>query len=163
MSDSNKLQAYKYSLRTATLAGSDNHCGRRRWFYLVAPQKSITIENINTHFVFQFDSGVASGDRKIVRIGIMNAENLSQTVDSDYTRAYDIDESADGNRIVDLKMDLTALLQKTDAGYQDILDDNVVGRTLIFIDFPVALELTNNVGDLKLWKADALYTTEGIR
>lgn len=166
MSKTSKIQPYTYTLKTAAIEGFEN-CGRRVWFYLLPPENAITIENIWTHFAILFDGSVSVDDMAVERIGIMDATNLSENEDSEYTRAYTINKVADGNGIIDFSVDLSALLKKDNVAYQDLLSDNEADKTLIFIDLPEVFGdgstyISGEVNFL-IWKTEALFTTSGIR
>lgn len=168
MSESTKLQVYKYSLRTTTIAPKNipnsYMCANRFIVYPVPPDDAISIENLYLHLIVRFNVGIAAGSRKITRIGIGNNYPLfgNNPVRWKY---YDVNLSADPTtRIIDTKIDLSALLKKDDVRWADYFDHGdpaALGFTYVIIDVPP--ELTSTNGDLLLCKMDALYTTKGIR
>lgn len=169
MSESTKLQVYKYSLRSTVIAPrtipNGYMCGGRFLVYPVPPDNAITIENLYLHLVVKFGAGIASGSRKITRIGIGNNYPLYGQ-DPPRFRYYNVNLSADPTtRIIDTRIDLSALLKNDDVRYADFFDSHdpaVTGYTYIVIDLPPELTIGSN-GDLLLCKMDALYTTTGIR
>lgn len=168
MSTSTKLQQYKYSLRSVCIAPrqipNSYMCNNRFIVYPVPPDNAITVENLYLHLIVQFNVGIASGSRKITRIGIGNNYPLYGSNPARW-RYYDVNLSADPTtRIIDTRIDLSALLKKDDvrwADYFDHGDPSKTGFTYVIIDLPA--ELTSTNGDLLLCKMDALYTTTGIR
>jgi hypothetical protein len=168
MSTSTKLQQYKYSLRSTCIAPrqlpNGYLCNYRLMVYPVPPDNAISIENLYLHLIIQFGAGIASGSRKINRIGIGNSRPLFGS-DPPRFRYYDVNLSADPTtRQIDTRIDLSALLKKDDvrwADYFDHGDPSKIGFTYIIIDLPN--DLTGSNGDLLLCKMDALYTTTGIR
>lgn len=168
MSDSTKLQVYKYSLRSTAIAPrnfpNSYMCNNRFIAYPVPPDDALTIENLYLHLIVKFNVGIASGSRKITRIGIGDSYPLYGNNPSRW-RYYDVNLSADPTtRIIDTRIDLSALLKKDNvrwADYFDHGDPSKTGFTYVIIDLPSDLTSTN--GDLILCKMDALYTTKGIR
>lgn len=165
MGNESKLQQFPYSLRTIAHSGQ-TFCGYQAALYIVPPQNALTIENLNTHFVMQFDSAIAAANRKIESIGIIDEWTLLATQTPNRTRRITINQSADANRRVDLNIDLTHLLKNTDINYRETVlgaSDPTTGYTFVEILLPAALGVTANVGTIELWKIDGLYTTTGIR
>lgn len=163
-SQSTKRQEYTYSLKTVALTNA-GACRDKFLFWLAPPQDAISIQYLRTHFVFQFDSGVAVADRVIEKIGIISKFDYTET-DAAYFRALDLNLAADGNREVDIDINLSSLLKKDNVAFTSDplgVSGSEEGYTLIYIKLPVSLELTGTVGTIKLWKADGLFTTKGIR
>lgn len=168
MSTTTKLQQYRYSLRSTCISPrqipNSYLCNYRLFAYPVPPDNAITIENLYLHLIIKFNVGIASGSRKIVRIGVGNSRPIYGS-DPPRFRYYDVNLSADPTtRIIDTKIDLSALLKKDDVRYADYFDHgdpSDLGFTYVIIDLPTDLTSTN--GDLLLCKMDALYTTTGIQ
>lgn len=170
---STKHQPYTYSLKTAAIANNTNVCNNGVYMYLVPPKDAITIENLYTHVQFQFDAAIPVGQRIITNIGISVGDPVEfDPVIQEYVprtdgrlRKIPVNWAADGNRIIDKRIDLTSVLQKEFAAYRDyfldFLDPDEV-YTYIWIEFAVPFG-TSITGKMNLWKADALYTTIGIR
>ncbi len=169
MSESTKHQVYKYSLRTTSVVPrnvpNNYMCGSRFLVFPAPPDNAITIENLYLHLIVKFAVGVAVGDRKIARIGIGNNYPLYGNNPPRW-RYYDVNIAADPTtRIVDTRIDLSALLKNDDVRYADYFDAHdpaQLGYTYIVIDLPDGIPTISN-GDLLLCKMDALYTTTGIR
>lgn len=164
MSEKTKLQEYKYSFKSAafTSLGVVNLCQDKILFYLVPPQEALSIQYLRTHLKFQFESSVASADRVIEKIGIISAYEYNE-LGVDYFKSVDINQAADGSRNVELNINLTPLLKKDNVAYSIELTPPGEGYTMIWVKFPNSLYGNNSVGRILLWKADALFTTTGIR
>ena len=119
MGNQNKQQAYPYSLKTV-LAANQSGCLNRFFLYMLPPKDALTIERLFCHFVFQFDSAVATADRVVQSIGIVDQLTpFPITATSNYQRRQQVDLSADSNRRVDLSIDLTHLLKNTNVAYEE--------------------------------------------
>lgn len=164
MSGSTKSQHYRYTVRTVASA-SPAGCTDKMYLYPVPPEDALTIENLFTHFRFVFDSGVASGDRKIEYIAVCSERPLSINDEPTRIRKFMLNQSADGNRRIDVKLDLTDLLIKDNVAFTPLLsaDYEQDNMTLILVKFPDSLRNTLTVGTMELWKADSTYTTREIR
>lgn len=167
MSESTKHQPYTYSLKTVAYVGQGTDiCTNVIMMYIVPPDNALSIENLYMHLVMQFDASIASGDRVLRKIGI------SDEFTSEYffgapnrLKVFDVNIAADANRMIDKRIDLSALLKKDDVAYRELimpLGAPETGYTYIYLEFDSDLQLNNSVGSIKLWKADALYTTVGI-
>lgn len=166
MSGSTRSQFYHYTLRSVG-AANVQMCTDKIYMYPVPPEDALTLESLLTHFVIQFDSGVAVGNRIVESIGIANQRPLSYNDEPQIYKKIDLNQAADGNRRVDIKLDLTDLLVgiKDNVAWTPLFgaDYDDGDQTFIYIKFPDALHNTLNVGTIELWKADLLYTTREIR
>lgn len=175
MSQSAKKQPYTYTLKTATFVGGDNGfggdygfiCGNGIIFYLVPPDNAITIENLYVHLIMQFDTSVASADRVLKKIGIIDAPANPVFFPAliDRLKTFDVNIAADGNRMIDKRIDLSGLLKKDDVAYRGVFSDSSTpdnGYTMVYLGFDDGLMFQSNTGAIKLWKIDALFTTIGI-
>lgn len=164
MSKSTKSQFYRYTLRSVCV-GNTQMCTDKVYLYPVPPEDALTIEGCFTHFRILFDSSVASADRVVESIGIANQRPLSYNDEPAVHRRLVLNRAADGNRRVDIKVDLTSLLTKENVGWTPVFgaDYDDGDQTFIYIKLPNALHDTLNVGTIELWKADSLYTTREIR
>lgn len=165
MSESTKNHWYLQTARSIALADRA-WCGGKVLLYVIPPEKAITIENMYVHFKATFDSGVAVGSRKIKRIAIVDKKPLFYNSNSDlnYYRYLDLNISADANRKVDIKIDISSLLKKDNAKYREAFDsDSAGGYTYVMIEPDDSLLGTINIGRIDLWKMDAQYTTLGTR
>jgi hypothetical protein len=167
MGSQNKLQPYKYSMKTVAAGELSSICRNRFMMYMIPPKDALSIERLFCHFVMTFDSGIAAADRKIESIGIVDELHpFPITADANYQRRQTVNLQADANRRVDLSMDLTHLLNHNNVAYEEsVLDPGAVstGYTAVEIKLPDSLVDTSNVGVLVLWKIDGLFTTTGIR
>lgn len=163
MAQESKMHIYPYSLRLAALANV-TFCQDKTFLYIVPPAQALTIENLFCHFKFTFDSGVAAANRVVQYIGVCNEIPVNIASDPSYLRKYDINQAADANRKVDIKLDLSALLNREHANYREFFDDPTSDDfTYCIVKLADGCRGNNNAGTVNLWKLDALYTTTGIR
>lgn len=167
MGSQNKLQPYKYTMKTVAAGSSAGICRNRFMMYMIPPKDALTIERLYCHFVMTFDASVAAADRKIESIGIIDElRPFPITAVANYQRRQTVNLQADANRRVDLSIDLTHLLDHDNVGYEEsVFDPSAVdtGFTAVEILLPKNLQDTSTVGALVLWKIDGLFTTTGIR
>lgn len=167
MSESTKHQPYTYSLKTVAYVGMGTDiCTNVMMMYIVPPDNALTIENLYMHLVMQFDAAIPVGDRVLRKIGISD-EFTSEYFFGAPNRllVFDVNIAADASRIIDKRIDLSALLKKDNVLYREqILPITApeTGYTYIYLEFDIDLKENNLVGSTRLWKADALYTTVGI-
>lgn len=165
MGSQNKLQPYPYSLKTI-LAANQAGCLNRFFLYMLPPKEALTIERLFCHFVFQFDSSVATANQVVQSIGIVDQLTpFPITATSNYQRRQTVNMQADSNRRVDISMDLTHLLDHDNVAYEeDAFDDGpTTGYTAVEILLSDNLRETSTVGTIEIWKIDGLFTTTGIR
>lgn len=164
MSTSTKSQFYKYTHRTVASAAPVG-CTDKMFLYPVPPEDALTIENLFVHFRFVFDSAVASADRVLEYIAVASERPLSISDEPTRIRKQMLNLAADGNRRIDVKLDLTHLLIKENVAFTSLLsaDYEQDNMTLIMVKFPDTLRSTLAVGTMELWKADSTYTTREIR
>ncbi len=126
---------------------------------LQEPDNAISEENLWMHLRATFDAGVASGDRKIIRVGVVNEQPglpyFDPTASSypafgspTWHRYLDTNFVADGSRVVDFKLDLSTLIDKS----------NPAGN-LVYIQAATNASTQGNIG---IWKQDGIYTTNEI-
>lgn len=174
MSESTKIQPYKYSMRVVTFVNwvnefggnSGDICSDGIILYPVPPEDAISIESLSMHLIMQFDSGVAADKRVLKKIGIFD-EYTNPTAFGwpNRMRIYDVNIAADVNRKIDKRIDLTALLKKDDVGYRELvmpLEAPDTGYTYIYLGFDTSLFGSSLIGKVLLWKVESLYTTRGI-
>lgn len=169
MSETTKLQPYKYSLRSTAIAPRQTPnsylCNSKFYVMPVPPEDAISIENLYLHLKVRFNTGVAAGSRKIMKIGVANERpSFAEDIPS-RLRTYDVNLSADANRYIDTTIDLSALLDHDAVGYKSYFDfeDPAKKYTYVYFELPSELINTSNIGDLVICRMDALYTTLGIR
>lgn len=168
MSETTKLQTYKYSLRSTAIAPRTTSngylCNNKFYVMPVPPEDAITIENLYLHLKIRFGSGIASGSRKILKIGVANERPVFIDDVPSRLRTYEVNLTADVNRYIDAKIDLSALLDKQAVGYKSYFDFEDPTKQYTYVYFELPPELVNNSnGDLVICRMDALYTTLGIR
>lgn len=163
MSQSTKVHFYEHTLRSAA-ATELSLCRDKAYFYLVAPKNAQTIENMYLHLKMTFDAGVPSANRVLQYIGVGNEYPFFIESDpSGYFNKLDLNLAADAvTRKIDLRLNITPLLKKENAGWRDRFnaEDNL---TYIIIKTADANRDINTVASVELCKVDALYTTTGIR
>lgn len=168
MGNQSKIQAYPYSLRTVAMKDT-TICGWRFMYYMLPPKQALTIERLHMHFVMQFVSGVASADRIIKYVGIVDEIPLLIGNQANYQRRQEINLQADANRRVDLSIDLSHLLKRDNVAYEEGGFDPADDEGFTFVEIVLSENLNTahpnylNVGTIELWKLDGLFTTTGIR
>jgi len=169
MSESTKLQPYKYSLRSTAIAPDFTPngylCNYKYYVMPVPPQDALTIENLYLHLKVRFNVGIASASRKILKIGVANERpTFVDDPAPSRLRTYDVNLTADANRYIETHLDLSALLDKDAVGYKGYFDFEDPTKQYTYIYFELPPELINtSVGDLIICRMDTLYTTLGIR
>lgn len=164
MSESTKHHVFPYTIKSVALNGM-TWCGGKVLMYVIPPEKALTIENMFVHFKATFDSGVSVGNRVVKRIAVVDKIPLLYNSNDDvsYYRYLDLNIAADGNRKVDIKIDISQLLKKDNVGYREYFDDDLGGLTYVMIEPDDDLLGVVNFGTIDLWKLDAQFTTQGIR
>ena len=163
MQEGSKKHFYPFTFRTAAISNA-TQCRDKALLYLVPPQDALTIENMFCHLKLTFDAGVAVGNRIVEYIGIANEVPLFIEDDPAYLRKIDLNQAADVNRKVDIKLDLTSLLNKNNANYREYFETPVTDDyTYVIIKLSGNLRDTSTVGTIDLWKLDGLFTSKGIR
>ena len=162
MSQSTKVHFYQHTLRSSALVNG-GLCQDKAYFYLVAPKKAQTIENMYLHLRITFDAAIAVGDRKIQYIGI--GDEYPFFIDqepSGYFNKLDLNLAADASRKINLRLNLTPLLKKDNAGWRDRFNAES-GLTYVIIKTPDGNRGITSVATVEICKVDALYTTTGIQ
>lgn len=165
MSQGPRSEFYRYSLKSSALA-NNTYCTARIFAYPVPPKNALSIESIFMHLRMTFDSAVAAGNRKVESVGIAHDRPDLYTALPTEQNIITLNQAADANRVVDIKIDLTSLIiDKTKVDYDSELEaDYATGdKTMIVVKVPDALIDTTNVGTIDLWKIDTIWTTREIR
>lgn len=166
MSGSTKSQFYRYTLRPVAMANQAS-CTDKIYLYPVPPEDALSLEGVFVHFRFLFDSSIATGDQVVESIGIANQRPLFSDDEPAIHKKIVLNQAADGNRRVDVRVDLTDLLVdiKTNVAWTPLFgaDYDDGDQTFIYVKFPDSLHNTLVVGTIELWKVDSLYTTREIR
>jgi len=161
MSNSTRPHHYPETLRTSAEI-TTNLFQDKAFFYLIPPQNSLTIENIRLHLKLTFDASVSVGNRKVTHIGIADEFPAFITDEPNRLLQLEVNAVADGNRQVDINIDLTPLLKRDDIAYRDFIEpDGLTGLTYVYIKCADGCRgaLT---GIIEICKVDAQFTTEGI-
>lgn len=160
-----KSEHYRYSMKTvASLLQA--MCTDKVYAYPVPPQNALTLERIFVHFKITFDSSVATGDRKITEIGISNTRPFFYRDEPTDKLMLPVNLSADANRVIDLKIDLSSLIpDKTAVDYDAVFEaDYETGdKTFVYVKMPEGLRDVLTVGIIDIWKIDTVWTTKEIR
>lgn len=162
MSKSTKVHHYHRTQRSVCLVGA-NLCQDKLYFYPVPPQDALTIETLYVHIKITFDSSVDAGSRVLQAVGIGSEHPLFIDEEPEYYRELELNQSADGNRVVEVRLDLTSLLNKTNIRYRAYFD-NISSKdfTYVVIKLSESLRGVINVGVLNKCKVDTQYTTKKI-
>ena len=163
----NKIQPYTYTMKTAAVSARV-FCGWKFYLYLTPPENAQSIENLITHIRLEFDASIPAEYQKIVRVGIQNSMDGLAT--PTHKRWLDVNKSADGNRIVDLIIDLTSLIKKDNVEfYAGQNTDYPDATNYIYVEVPLEVYSYLNPptvlynGVIDIWKADGLFTIKEIR
>lgn len=163
MQEGSKKHFYPFTFRSAAISNAAQ-CRDKTYMYLVPPQDALTIENMFCHLKFTFDAGVAAANRVVEYIGIANSVPLFIESDPTYLKKIILNQAADANRKVDIKLDLTTLLKKDNVRYREYFETPVTtDYTYVIIKLSGNLRDTSTVGTIDLWKLDGLFTSKGIR
>lgn len=144
-----RKQEYPFSFKTAS--GIDLFmCNRKLYFRLVPPDELLEHKGLHTTFICVFDPSVPAPARVIRSIGIGSDRPPFVTSDPTIYKKVTLNKVADANRRVEISIDLTPLVLRTNDNYVVIeLDDSLLN--------------VSNLGTIKIWKIDELFTTRGIR
>lgn len=162
MSSSTKKHFYPHILRTSALVAIGS-CQDIIVFYLIPPENALTIEQLFIHLKGTYDATVAIGNRTILEIGVGSTFGAYGTFPADYKKIT-LNTAADPTtRKVDIRLNLTSLLNKANAGYRDNLGTISIGTpTYMYLRLNGALAATSGLFTIDLWKMDALYTIKKI-
>jgi len=163
MSNSTRVHHYPFTLRTAALAITGFEAAQDKfYFYLIPPEKALTIESLYFQLQMVFFSAVAPADRVITHVGIASNFPMFITDEPERLRTYEINAEADANRRVNVDIDLTALLKKDDAEYRNQFSNhNAAGATYVYFKTADGTR-GSGTGTIEICKADGLFTTEAI-
>ena len=114
MSQSSRVNEYPRSTRTVCMY-DEGFCQDKAYFYITPPEDAITIETLYIHLLMTFDVGVSAPDRVLEYTSVGNELPLFVADDpSGYFNKIDLNLSADGNRQVEVRLDLSSILKKVD-------------------------------------------------
>lgn len=165
---SNKHQEYTYTAQSVHTDGASSVIATEAGFWVQPPEYSITQERLFVDIVIQFHSSIPLADCKVLQMGIVPSTFYITNQIPANRRMIDVDLTADANRILRIKRNLSSLLIK-DRVSRDINDDD---HNIPIIVFPPEAT-AYNVYDPSLgfnitvppnvlwWKNDSLYTTLG--
>ena len=164
MSLATKSEFYRYSARTVAY-GILTMCTHKMYAYPVPPRNALSLERLFMHIALQFDSGTPSADRVLEAVGIASEFPSISSQAPRTLKQIDVNESADADRKIDFKIDLTTLLTKTNVTYTDEVfgDYEQDNMTLVYLKFPDTLATDSSHGIIELWKIDTEWTTQEIR
>lgn len=159
MSIGTKSQFYQHTLKLAGLFGN-SLCSNRAWLYIRPPEDALSIESLYCRLRITFDSAIPVADRVLNTVGVCSRNSRSAT----YSRELTINQAADGNRVVEVTIDLTSLLRRTDVHFENDFGDYTTDDfTMVFFTLPANLQNNLTVGIIDVWKLDAMFTTKEIR
>lgn len=164
MSKTTKSQFYRYSMRSVC-ATDVQFCTKRIMMELYPPDEALSIENLFCHIRITFDNTLPTADKVLHRIGIISDyTTYSEQDQASYFRYLDIDRVAIDD-VIDMRIDLTSLLNKENVGTigdAGVFTDGTA--TIVFLEGANAFSTSdNNVGTINIWKLDGTYTTQKIR
>lgn len=159
MSSSTKKHFYPHILRTSA-AVAIGTCQDLIIFYLIPPENALTIEQMFIHLKGTFDVSVASGDQVVQAIGV---SPTFPVLGAALPKQITLNQAANGSRQVDIRLNITSILTKANAGYRDNLGTIATGTpTYIALKLSDNLRNTSSKFTIDLWKMDALYTIKKI-
>lgn len=144
-----RQQDYPYSFKNVA-AINLSMCNRKLYFRLFPPQELLRHKGLHTTVILVFDASVASAARVVRSIGIGNEVPLFVENNPSTYKKITLNKVADVNRRVEISIDLTPLVIPN-------ADNWVV------LELDSSLLNVSNLGTIKLWKIDELYTATGIR
>lgn len=144
-------QEYTYQFKTISMQGG-KMCGRGGTLNFNLPSNLLKRKNLWVHIKIQFDSSEPIDNRKVIGIG-----QKTYPLDGPQPKMLPLNLSADVNRIIDIKMDLTSILDLL-----DIIPPSLGNQGY----FNVGVQLPYNLiyfAKVMIWKMDLIYTSQGIR
>ena len=163
MSTSSKVHHYPRTMRSVSMVGA-LHCQDRTYFYIAPPEDAITVESLIVHIKMTFDAGITSADRVLKSLGIGSSFPLLIGSNPSYFREITLNQSADAvTRKIDVKVDLSSILKKTNVRYRGIFGSFVTDDyTYVIIKTADNNRGVGTVATIDLCRVDAQYTTKGI-
>lgn len=161
MSSSTKKHFYPHILRSSAVVAIGT-CQDKIVFYLIPPENALTIEQMFIHLKGTFDVSVATGDQVVQSIGVGSTFGAIDAVPVGF-KSIPLNIAANVSRQVDIRLNITSILNKANAGYRDNLGSIAVGTpTYIYLKLADNLRNTSSKFTIDLWKMDALYTIKKI-
>lgn len=161
MSSSTKKHVYPYVLRSSAYANLST-CQDKIVFYLIPPENALTIEQMFIHLKGTFDAAVPVANQVVAYIGVGSTFVAIDATPANF-KTITLNRAADGSRKVDIKLNITSLVNKLFAGYRDNLGSIATGTpTYITLKLADAFRNTSGFFIIDLWKMDGLYTIKKI-
>lgn len=161
--NSSKIHAFRHSLRTIGIT-NQVQCQDKKYIYISPPEKALTIENLHMHLIFTFDAAITVPNQVLQYVGIGSDYPLFITSDPVYFRKIDVNQAADGSRKINIMLDLSHLLKKTNVNFRSLFGTFATNDfTYVILKFGDGNRSVSNVGTINLCRIDAQFTTEGIR
>lgn len=165
---SSKHQEYTYTAQSVHTDGAASVVYTEAGFWVQPPENTITHERLFVDIVVQFHSSIPLSDCRVDQIGIVPSASYQTNQLPENRRMLDVALLADSDRLLHIKMNLSALLVK-DRVSRDITDDDHNIPILVFppeataynIWSPEAGFFINVPPVINWWKNDSLYTTIG--
>lgn len=150
---SNAIQEYTYSLKSVAFSSTSIGmlCSSEQWFQVYPPDDYIELKRLRFHIILLFDSGITVPNQMVNKIGITDSK-ITGLTDATYSNLLTLNRSADASRRLDLNIELTSLLKRSPNN-----------NYYVYMKFPTTYTTSPNGGKVLLCKADALFTTTGIR
>lgn len=163
MSQSSKVHHYPRSLRTVNMVNV-GFCQDKAHFYITPPEDAISIETLYIHLKMTFAVGITASERVLKYIGVGSEIPLLIADDpTGYFNKVDLNLSADANRQVEVRLDLTSILKKDNVRYRSYFSDaDTNDFTYIIIKTHDNNRGVTDVATIDICKVDAQFTTKGI-
>lgn len=142
---------YEYNFKTIALQNAKT-CGYGATLNFNLPGNFIAVKNLWVHIRIQFNAAEPVGNQKIIGIGTKN-----WPADGAQPLMKPLNLTADANRRIDFTADLTEILSKLAITNPSLYQQGFIG---VGIQHPNSLA---NFATIEIWKADLVYTTQGIR
>lgn len=151
MGGQTRHQEYRYQYKSIS-AKNARSCGYGATMSFNLPSDFLEAKNLYCHLSIVFHASEPVGNRKILYVG-----QPAWPPEGEQPAMIYVNQTADGNRRIDLKVDLTQIIDKIvpqppEFGGQGYFNVGIL--------HPGILE---QLATVELWKMDLVYTTTGIR
>lgn len=151
MGGQTRHQEYRYQYKSISIKNGWS-CGNGATVSMNLPTDFLEAKNLYCHLRIRFHASEPSAKRKITYIGQPTWPPTGEQPKMIY-----VNKTADADRYIDLKIDLTQLIPELDIQEPTFFQQ---GYFNIGIIHP---EVLSQLATVELWKMDLVYTTTGIR
>jgi hypothetical protein len=151
MGGTTRHQEYRYQYKSVSTQNART-CGNGATMSFNLPSDFLEAKNLYCHIRVRFHASEPVGNQKILYIG-----QPAWPPDGEQPNMVYVNRSADGDRRIDLEIDLTQIIEKLE---QQPAAFGGQGYFNVGILHPGVLA---QLATVELWKMDLVYTTTGIR